>query len=100
MDKMINRIPGLCLLISSLPGSACVTIQQAFPKPCLVKDTHLVFSIFNPTLCVRAAKALARQGQFHELAHLSKTITFSTILGWFQNQFRQARNYSEMATQI
>ena len=41
-----RRIPGSCILISSLPGSAC---QYAFSKPCLVnlisKDTHLVFSM-------------------------------------------------------
>ena len=41
--KLINRIPGLRGLISSL------TIQQAFLKPCLVnlisKDTNLVFYI-------------------------------------------------------
>ena len=49
MGKLINRIPGSHLLISSLPASRC---QQAFSKPCLVnlisKDTHLVFSISNP----------------------------------------------------
>ena len=57
MSKLINRIPGLRLLISSLLGSALRTLvesqasrcQQAFSKPCLVnlisKDTHLVFSI-------------------------------------------------------
>ena len=70
MGKMINRIPGSRLLISSLPGTALRThveslgkprdvnkrsqsllpaIQHAFSKPCLVnlisKDTHLVFSI-------------------------------------------------------
>ena len=52
MGKLINRIPGSLLLISSLPGSALrthVECQQAFSKPCLVnlisKDTHLVFSI-------------------------------------------------------
>ena len=55
MGKLINRIPGLCLLISSLQGSASGThveslCQQAFSKPCLVnlisKATHLAFSIF------------------------------------------------------
>ena len=57
MGKLINRIPGSRLLISSLPGSALRThveslasrCQHAFSKPCLVnlisKDTHLVFSI-------------------------------------------------------
>ena len=61
MGKLINRIPGLRLLISSLPGSTLrrhvespgkhLAIQQAFSKPCLVnlisKDTHLVFSIYQ-----------------------------------------------------
>ena len=57
IGKLINRIPGSRLLISSLPGSALRTLveslgkcQQAFSKPCLVnlisKDTHLVFSIY------------------------------------------------------
>ena len=50
MGKLINRIPGSRLLISSLPGSR---YQQAFSKPCLVnlisKDTHLVFSIYDDT---------------------------------------------------
>ena len=69
MGKLINRIPGSRLLISSLPGSALRmhveslgkprdvnmhsqsrrAIQHAFSKPCQVnlitKDTHLVFSI-------------------------------------------------------
>ena len=66
MGKLINRIPGSRLLISSLPGSALrklveslskprdvnkrsQSLEQAFSKPCLVnlisKDTHLVFSI-------------------------------------------------------
>ena len=50
MGKLINKIPGSCLLISSLPGSALRTlVEQAFSKPCLVnlisKDTHQVFSI-------------------------------------------------------
>ena len=43
--KLINRIPGLLLLISCLPGSALRT------EPCLVnlisKDSHLVFSIYH-----------------------------------------------------
>ena len=57
MGKLINRIPGWRLLISSLLGSALRThvrqasrCQQASSKPCLVnlisKDTHLVFSIY------------------------------------------------------
>ena len=59
MGKLINRIPGSRLLISSLPGSASRTHVEslgkprdvnAFSKPCLVnlisKDTHLVFSIY------------------------------------------------------
>ena len=51
MGKLINRIPGSRLLISSLPGSLC---QLAFSKTCLVnlisKDTHLVFSIYGSLL--------------------------------------------------
>ena len=56
---LINRIPGFCLLISSLPGSALRTHVESlskprdstvFSKPRLVnlisKDTNLVFSIF------------------------------------------------------
>ena len=33
MDKLINRIPGLCLLISSLPGSALRTHAESLGKP-------------------------------------------------------------------
>ena len=51
--KLINRIQGSSILISSLPGSALrthVECQQGFSKPCLVnlisKDTHLIFSIY------------------------------------------------------
>ena len=65
MGKLINRIPGSHLLISSLPGlgfdSACwiarqaSRCQQAFSKPCLVnlisKDSHLVFSISCTISC-------------------------------------------------
>ena len=56
MGKLINRILGECLLISSLPGSALRTHVEslgkpAFSKPCLVnlisKDTHLVFSMYT-----------------------------------------------------
>ena len=64
MGKLINRIPGSRLLISSLPGSALRTLvdiarqasrcQQVLSKPCLVnlisKDTHLVFSIYLQAL--------------------------------------------------
>ena len=53
MGKLLNRIPGSCLLIPSLQGSALkmqTSIQQAFSNPCLInlipKDAHRVFSIF------------------------------------------------------
>ena len=49
MDKLINRLPGSRLLISSLPGLALRTLVESLGKPCLVnlisKDTLLVFSI-------------------------------------------------------
>ena len=50
MDKLINRIPGSRLLVSSLPGLASrAHAESAFSKHCLVnlisKETHLVFSI-------------------------------------------------------
>ena len=58
MGKLINRITGSRVLISSLPDSALKTLveslgkpQQAFSKPCLVnmilKDAHSVFSIYK-----------------------------------------------------
>ena len=34
MGKLINRIPGLCLLISSLPGSALRAHVESLDKPC------------------------------------------------------------------
>ena len=50
MGKLINRIPGECLLISSLPGSASRMHVESLGKPCLVnlisKYTHLVFSMY------------------------------------------------------
>ena len=33
MSKLINRIPGLCLLISSVPGSALRTHVESLGKP-------------------------------------------------------------------
>ena len=55
--KLINRIPGLRLLISSLPGSASRMHVESLGKPhdvilcsrslawlLISKDTHLVFS--------------------------------------------------------
>ena len=33
MGKLINRIPGECLLISSLPGSALRTHVESLGKP-------------------------------------------------------------------
>ena len=33
MDKLINRIPGSRLLISSLPGSALRTLVESLGKP-------------------------------------------------------------------
>ena len=33
MDKLINRIPDLRLLISSLPGSALRTLAESLGKP-------------------------------------------------------------------
>ena len=57
MGKLINRIPGSRLLISSLPGLALRTHVESLGKPRDVnkrsqslihvsKDTHLVFSIY------------------------------------------------------
>ena len=52
LDKLINRIPGSRLLISSLPGSASRTYVGSLRKPrdvnkrlvnLISKDTHLVF---------------------------------------------------------
>ena len=56
MGKLINRIQGSHLLISSLPGSALRThveaslamstsVLKALPGILISKDTHLVFSI-------------------------------------------------------
>ena len=33
MGKLINRLPGSCLLISSLPGSALRTLVESLGKP-------------------------------------------------------------------
>ena len=69
MGKLINRIQGSCLLISSLPVSALRTrvewldkphdFNKPLSKPCRVnlisKDTRLVFSIYVSTNTVTAA---------------------------------------------
>ena len=61
MGKLINRIPGWHLLISSLPGSASRMHVELFDKPrdstsvltlpdkLDTKDTHLVFYILHTT---------------------------------------------------
>ena len=36
VGKLINIIPGLRLLISSLPGSALITLVESLGKPCNV----------------------------------------------------------------
>ena len=76
MGKLINRIPGECLLISSLPGSALKmlqVIQQAFSKPCLVnlilKDTHLGFSMSTEPLNEPCCRETTTQRQ-------ARTLTF------------------------
>ena len=60
MGKLINRIPGLRLLISTLPGPALRLHVESLGKPSDVnklsqslipKNTHLVFSIS----CVEAS---------------------------------------------
>ena len=56
MGKLINRIPGLRLLISSLPGSAMRTrlnhlashmMSTSVLVNLISKDTHLVFSVLQ-----------------------------------------------------
>ena len=42
--KLINRIPGLRLLISSLPGKASRMLVESRGLP---KDTHLIFSMYT-----------------------------------------------------
>ena len=59
--KLINKIPGSRLLVSSLPGSASRTqasrCQQALLMPCMVNlisnDTHLVFCM-SQFICTKA----------------------------------------------
>ena len=63
LGKVINRIPGSRLLISSLPGSALRTHVEslcrprdvnkrlkALPGKLDIKDTHLVFSMYGTPL--------------------------------------------------
>ena len=61
VGKLINRIPGLLLLISNLPGLALRTHVESLGKPCdvnkhsqslvwYIKVTHLVFSILASSL--------------------------------------------------
>ena len=46
MGKLINRIPGKCLLISSLPGSALRTLVESLGKPRDVNKRSQKFSIY------------------------------------------------------
>ena len=57
MGKLINRIPGSRLLISSLPGSALrkhvesamsTSVLKALPVKLDIKGHHLVFSMYQP----------------------------------------------------
>ena len=60
MGKLMNRIPGSRLMISSLPGSALRLHVESLGKPpevnkpglvnLISKDTHLVFSIYTQIL--------------------------------------------------
>ena len=45
MGKLINRIPGLRLLISSLPGSALRTHVESLGKPCYVNKLSQILAI-------------------------------------------------------
>ena len=60
MGKLIKRMPGLCLLISTLPGLALRSQVESLGKPrdvnelsqsLIPKDTYLLFSIS----CVEAS---------------------------------------------
>ena len=88
MGKLINRIPGWGLLISSLPGSALRTgqalrCQQAFSKPCLVnlisKDTHLVFSMYMNNVIFSSCVRIQICGFGSETASSSIHIFLHTI---------------------
>ena len=67
MGKLINRIPGLRLLISSLPGTALILHVESLGKPgdvnkpCLEnlisKDTHLYMFCTQETLPKNKIKA-------------------------------------------
>ena len=52
--KLINRIPGSCLLISSLLGSALRTHDELLGKPRYVnkrsQSLHLVFSMYGKSI--------------------------------------------------
>ena len=56
MDKMINRIPGSCLLISSLPGSASLimstSVLKALPGKLDFKRHYLLLSMCVLLACV------------------------------------------------
>ena len=50
MGKLINRIPGLRLLISSLPGSALRTHVESLGKP---RDVNKVFKALSGKLDIK-----------------------------------------------
>ena len=106
MGKLINRIPGLRLLISSLPGSALRTLveslgkpsrcQQAFSKPCLVnlisKDTHLVFTIYWALVSKINVKKTVLPTL---LSEKTLVIVYCTCLG-LKTLFDITRNFKEI----
>ena len=76
MGQLINRIPGSCLLISSLPGLVFRThveslgkprdstsVLKALPGKLDMKSTNLVFSIYS--------KTQNQPAQLHRLASMS-----------------------------
>ena len=115
MGKLINRTPGLCLLISSLPGSALRThvesldkphrCQQALSKPCLVnlisKDTHLVLSIYK--LFVQFNFHLLLELQSYSIISMSKInflISEPKHMFWLLKRTVSLRRFFEHPKQV
>ena len=89
MGKLINRIQGSRLWISSLPGSALITHietlgQQTFSKPCLVnlisKDTHLVFSISRQAS--RCQQAFSKPLLVHLISKDTHLVFSISLIAW------------------
>ena len=103
MGKLINRIPGSCLLISiARHASRC---QQAFSKPCLVnlisKDTHLVFSIYSYAFLLNSAIVVQTSDSMTTLGYICASTRQNLSSGFLTKRvLNQSPQLQRLARQL